>query len=453
MSERNIPRVMLVGTGSGAGKTTITCAILQALKNRGLAASGFKCGPDYIDPMFHREVIGAPSFNLDLFLCGDQTVRFLLAKNAATADFSVIEGVMGMYDGSSFDSDECSSNQLALATDTPEILIINVRGMALSLGAVVEGFLKFRKNNLCGVILNGCGAGMYPAYRNLLKTLGVAAYGFFPQVKEAALESRHLGLVTAAEVQGLKEKLALLAQTAEESIDLDGLLALGKKAHPLSYTDLWAELPSHSGVKLAVAKDQAFCFQYQDNLDLLKTLGADLVFFSPLADHKLPPDVNGLILCGGYPEEYAGALAANSSMRNSIKTAVQHGLPTIAECGGFLYLLERLSDRLGNTYPMAGALKGSSHMTQRLSRFGYLTLTAKQDNLLCKAGETMRAHEFHYSDSDGGGQDMIAKKREKSWQCIHADDTIFAGYPHFHLAGNPMLAHRFLARCSQFTAR
>lgn len=449
--DKAIPRVMLVGTGSGAGKTTVTCGILRALVARGLSLSSFKCGPDYIDPMFHSRIIGACSSNLDLFLSGEETVRFLLAKNSADTDFSVIEGVMGMYDGLGFESDGYSSNHLALATQTPELLIVNVKGMGLSLAAMLQGYRDFRQNNLQGVIFNGCTAGMYPVYRRLVNdTLGLRAYGYFPDIPQAAFESRHLGLITADEVSLLQEKLDLLAHAAEECIDLDGILSLGKNAPPLSYEDKWNHLARQEPVRVAVARDKAFCFFYQDNLDLLERLGAELLYFSPLTDSRVPKGAGGLILWGGYPEEYAKELSENAPMLSSIKEAVQGKMPVIAECGGFMYLLERMTDRAGNAYEMVGALPGECSMTEKLSRFGYLTLSARNDNLLCRAGGKIPAHEFHYSDSTNNGCNMTAHKRGREWDCIHASDHLFAGYPHLHFADKPELLQRFLMRCREY---
>lgn len=454
-----IPRIMFAGTGSGCGKTTITCGILKALINRSLKVASFKCGPDYIDPMFHSKIIGAKSRNLDIFMCKEDGVKFLLARNAKECDFSVIEGVMGLYDGLAFDSDYASSNHLSLLTDTPTILIVNIKGMSLSSVAMLGGYLNFKENNIKGVILNGCSEAMYPYYKKLIEEeLSIIVYGFFPLVTNASIESRHLGLVTADEILGINEKIELLAQVAEKSIDIDGLLKLGQSAIPIEYSDIWQDVKVDNeiqAVKIAVAKDSAFCFLYQDNLDLLERAGAELVYFSPISDREIPNGISGLILSGGYPEEHAKALSQNKPMLNSIKSAVAKGVPTIAECGGFMYLLDDMADRNGEHHSMAGVIGGSSHMTSRLSRFGYINLIAKEDNLLCKKGEEIKAHEFHYSDSDNNGDGFSAIKpttalRKREWECIHVKDNLFAGYPHMHFGGNTKPIERFVARCQEY---
>lgn len=448
---RKLPRIMFVSTGSGSGKTTVTCGILKALINRKLSVLSFKCGPDYIDPMFHSKVVGAKSRNLDLALCGEETVKFLLAKNAEDCDLSVIEGVMGMYDGVGFESEFGSSNHLSQLTDTPQILVVNVKGMSLSTAALISGFVGYKQNNIKGILFNHCSKAMYPSYKKLVESaLSIPVYGHFPFVEAASIESRHLGLVTADEIADIQQKLDLLAKTAKECVDIDGLIALGQSAKSLSYQNMWQDIAPIEPVKIAVARDQAFCFFYQDNLDLLTKLGAELVYFSPLCDEKLPDDIDGLLLFGGYPEEYAGALSANKPMLSSIKKAVESKLPTIAECGGFMYLLEGIVDREGALHEMVGLLKGTAEMTPKLTRFGYLDLVAKGDNLLCKKGESIKAHEFHYSDSSNNGDDFTATKRTKAWSCIHATDSLFAGYPHLHWGGNSTFGVNFIQGCKKF---
>ncbi|MEG0692247.1 MAG: cobyrinate a,c-diamide synthase [Oscillospiraceae bacterium] len=448
---RAVPRVMFVATGSGTGKTTVTCGILKALINRKLSVSSFKCGPDYIDPMFHSKIIGAKSTNLDLVLCGEETVKFLLAKNAMNCDFSVIEGVMGMYDGLGFDTEFGSSNHLSQVTDTPQILIVNVKGMSLSAVAIIGGFINFKQNNIKGIILNHCSQAMFPFYQKMVeKSLDIPVYGYFPFIKEASIESRHLGLVTADEIEDINDKLELLAKTAEECINIDGLLLLGQSSKEVGYKDLWQHIKPKGALRIAVAKDEAFCFFYQDNLDLLKKLGAELIYFSPLLDKELPPKIDGLLLYGGYPEEQAKKLSENKTMLKSVKLAVENNLPTIAECGGFMYLLEGITDKEGVTYEMVSLLKGTARMTDKLSRFGYIDLTATTDTLLCKSGDKIKAHEFHYSDSDNNGTDFIAVKRAKEWSCIHATTTLFAGYPHLHFGANTSFAVNFINQCLNY---
>ena len=431
-------RLLIAGTGSGCGKTTVTCAILQALKNRGHDLASFKCGPDYIDPMFHEEIIGTPSANIDLFFLQEAQVRERFLAHAA--ELNVIEGVMGCYDGLAMGTDEASSAHVARALDAPMVLVINASGMALSAAAAVKGFLSLRPNSIRGVILNRASAGSYPALKAAIEAeCGVRVYGHLPSTPDCALESRHLGLVTAREVANLREKLQILAARAEESIELDALIELMRAAPPLEAEDVRIE-PVGS-VRIAVAQDAAFCFYYRDNLEILEALGAELVPFSPLSDEALP-DCDGLYIGGGYPELYAGVLCRNRRMLESIAAAVKDGLPTIAECGGFMLLCQRLGD-----HEMAGVIPTACQNMGKLSRFGYATLTAESDNLLLRAGEEVRAHEFHYWDAGDPGSALSARKPNgRSWRCVHANDTLYAGYPHLYFYSNPDVPRRFIEK-------
>ena len=444
MVER-IPRVVIAGTNSGCGKTTVTCAILEALMERGLRPGAFKCGPDYIDPMFHREIIGAKSGNLDLFLCGADTVRTLLGKGGADRGLCVIEGVMGYYDGLELTSTEGSTYETAAATESPVVLVADAKGAALSVLAVIGGFLAMVPDSrIAGVILNRCSPMTYPRLAEAIRNRfpGVRPLGYMPPMPDCALESRHLGLVTAAEVSGLRQKLRRLAAQAEESVELGGLLELGRSAVPLRWEPLKVtRFPEP--VPIAVARDRAFCFYYEDGLDLLREMGAELVEFSPLEDSALPEGICGLYLGGGYPELYAERLAENRSMRASVRSALERGLPCVAECGGFMYLTESVGG-----YSMVGFLPGMCYDRGRLTRFGYVTLTAKRDGMLCAAGETLRAHEFHYWDTEAPGEDCTARKRSgRSWDCVTANGRLYAGFPHFHFCGELKAAENFYRAC------
>ena len=450
--ERKVPRLLIGGTHSGCGKTTVTNAVLQAFALRGETPAAFKCGPDYIDPMFHTEVIGAPSRNLDLYLCGADTVRALLAQNAARAPLAVIEGVMGYYDGIGATS-EASACELARETGTPGVLVVSGKGMGLSAAALVSGFLGFRENTIRGVILNGISARMYGYYRELIeRETGARVYGYLPRCPEAEIGSRHLGLVTAAEIDGLKARLRRLAEVAEECLDLDGLRALAESAPPLTFEPVGAKPVCAAPVRIGIARDRAFCFYYEDSLDLLRAYGAELVPFSPLADTALPPDLGGLYLGGGYPELYGEALSRNASMLDALRGAVTGGLPTLAECGGFMLLHERLADGAGRVWPMAGVIPGTAALTDRLQDFGYAELTARRGTLLCRAEERIRIHEFHYARSDEPGDACEARKpgRARTRTCVHASDTLFAGYPHLHFYANSAFAAAFVRRADRY---
>lgn len=439
-------RILIAGTHSGCGKTTVTCALLAALKARGLEVSAFKCGPDYIDPMFHREVAGVCAHNLDAFFCDDTTLRGQLVAHAG--DISVIEGVMGYYDGIGPEG-RASTYEVARATDTPVVLVVDAKGMHTSVGAVLRGFRDYKPySHIDGVIFNGISPSLYEGYRQIAENAGVPALGFLPRQPELSIGSRHLGLVTASEIADIREKLTQLGQLAEQHIDMVALLALADSAAPLEPPALSQPLPKT--VRIAVARDAAFCFLYQENLELLESLGAELVFFSPLKDNTLPKDIGGLYLPGGYPELHLEALSANIAMRNAIYYAVSSGLPTIAECGGFMVLHKTLDG-----YPMAGCIAAKAFRTDRLQRFGYVTLTAAADNLLCRKDESIRAHEFHYYNSTDNGSSFIAIKARNGaeYACIYATDSLYAGFPHLYFPANPAFVSAFVRKAAAYAHR
>ncbi len=441
-----IPRILLAGTNSGCGKTTVTCAVLQALVNRKLKVGAFKCGPDYIDPMFHSRIIGAKSRNLDLFFFDDNTLRYLLMKNSEGCDVSILEGVMGYYDGLSLTTAKASTYEVAKTTASPVVLVVNAKGLSLSILAIIQGFLAlYPDNHIQGVILNQCTPMTYPALREAIERQfegRIKPLGFLPAMPDCVLGSRHLGLITAGEVKDLREKMQKLAAQAEQTIDLDALLQMSRNAPPVSCTSI--VLPrQREPVRIAVARDQAFCFYYEDSLEALAEMGAELVPFSPMTDEKLPEHIQGLYLGGGYPELYGEQLSQNVTMLRSVRDALAAGLPCIAECGGFMYLTEAVGE-----YPMAGCLPGKSFDTGKLSRFGYVTLTAKEDCILCSAGTSIAAHEFHHWDCTHTGDAFTARKPSgKSWDCVIASQTLYAGYPHFHFYSNPDFAVHFYQQC------
>ena len=442
MISDNVPRLLIGGTNSGCGKTTVVCAILQAMKNRGLDVAAFKCGPDFIDPMFHTEIIGIPSINIDLFFSGECGARDSFMHYAH--GLNVIEGVMGFYDGNSMSSDVGSSYRTALALQAPSILVVNVRGMALSAAAIVNGFINLRKpNTVCGVILNRATETTYPQLKDMIEAeCGVKVFGYLPRLDDCAIESRHLGLVTAQEIDDLKNKLQKLAEQAEMSIDIDGLTDLMKRQPSIEFNE--SQLERLDDVTVAVALDRAFCFYYQENLDILKRLGARIVTFSPLTDSSLP-QCDGLYIGGGYPELYAKKLSENTRMLDSVKTAVENGLPTIAECGGFMYLTRSI-----NGERTVGIFDTECKNSGKLRRFGYVTVTAHSDSLLFRTGDTVRAHEFHYWDAAAPGNDLTAiKPNGRTWDCAYVSDTYYAGFPHLYLPAAPHCAERFIKKCSE----
>lgn len=444
-------RVMIAGTGSGCGKTTVTCSILKALKNRGLNVTSFKCGPDYIDPMFHSEIIGTKSRNLDMFLCGEEITKYLFAENSRCSDISIVEGVMGFYDGLGRKNSKYSSNYISNETNTPVILVVGCSGMALSIAAMIKGYKDFYKNNIEGVIINGASEKMYPVYKEIIESnTGIKTLGFFPKIKEAVIESRHLGLVTASEIDSLNHKIELLGENGERYIDIDGILEIAGKAPYMEYDDM--NIEEGQSVTIGVAKDKAFCFYYEDSLQLLRKMGARIITFSPIDDEKIPEGINGMILGGGYPEIFAEELSKNKSMLSSIKTAISEGMPVYAECGGFMYLGNTIKNENGETYEMVGAIDIKSELTKRLQNFGYTRLNSKEDNLLAKEGWSINAHEFHYSKSSDDGKSFTATKPSTGVErsCIHGGETTFAGYPHLHLWANIEFAQRYLEKCREY---
>lgn len=435
-------RIMIAGTNSGCGKTTVTCAILQALKNRGVDVSSFKCGPDYIDPMFHKTIIGAPSYNLDSFLTDENTVNYLLHKNGGRV--SVIEGVMGFYDGLSF-TEKGSSHEISEITKTPVALVVNCRGMSLSSAAVLQGFKNFKDNNIKGVIFNNLSEKLYMSMAEECRKIGITPLGFMPYISDSALESRHLGLVTAQEVLDIKSKMQILAKYAEKYIDLDALLALSE-CGDTKYNDI--SIPKIGDIKIAIARDRAFCFYYEDNLDLLRSMGAKLVEFSPLANEKVPL-CDGMILGGGYPELYADILEKNTVTLKSVKENIENGMPCLAECGGFMYLHKTL-DNGERTYKMAGVIDGVCRKTDKLQRFGYMEMTAEEDNILCKKGGKIKAREFHYFESDCCGSGFTARKDASEWKCVNTSKNLFAGFPHIHFWSDINFAENFIRSCEEY---
>ena len=443
--EQKLPRLVIAGTNSGCGKTTVTCAVLQALVNRGLSVAAAKCGPDYIDPMFHSRIIGAKSANLDPFFFDEATLRYLLAQNAAGCAVTIIEGVMGYYDGLGLTTTRASTWETAQKTASPTILVVNARGAALSVLAAVQGFLQFQPHErdprrhpqrLHGHELRAACRRARSAFRHQSLRLSAAPAGM------------HAGKPPSRPCHGCRgggpaRKAAAPRRPGGNEHRSGPASASGRRSAAPCRLPAAAAGSGRSPVRIGVARDRAFCFYYEDSLALLSSLGAELVPFSPLEDPVLPEGLHGLYLGGGYPELSAAQLSENASMRESVRAAVQKGVPCIAECGGFMYLLDAIGD-----HPMAGAIPGRSFDAGKLTRFGYLTLTAQRDNLLCRAGESIAAHEFHRWDADAPGEAFLAEKPSgRRWPCVHATGTLYAGYPHFHFYANPVFAANFLAAC------
>ena len=440
---------LIAAPSSGSGKTTVACAVLAALKKRGADPCAFKSGPDYIDPMFHRSALQVDSHNLDLFLSDRDMVRAIFARYAAGHGAAVCEGAMGFYDGQGLTT-RASAWELADTLGLPVLLVVQPKGASVTLAAQIQGLMNFRKNShVSGILLNDCSEKLYKMLKALLeRETGLPVLGYLPRLPQAAVESRHLGLKTAGEITDIQEKIALLADRLV--MDWEQLAAVTERPCPEGGR-LSPRGTISASVRIAVARDGAFCFTYAETLDALREAGAEPVFFSPVRDTALPEGVCGLYLPGGYPELYAQALSENKTMRASIRQAVNAGLPTAAECGGFLYLGQSLEDAEGKSWPMAGVLPGAGVRAGRLVRFGYAILTAKRDSMLFRAGENLPVHEFHHWDSTANGTAFTARKNEKmQWECGFANENFYAGFPHLYWAGTP-LPGRFVRAAERYS--
>lgn len=469
---RRTPGILLAAPASGSGKTAAACALMAALRGEGMKVRACKCGPDYIDPMFHREVLGIDSENLDLFFSSTEDLIRGYIRHTEGADIAVTEGVMGYYDGMTLDSDRASSYDVARTLGLPVLLVLPCRGASLSLAAAVKGMAEFRKDSrICGILLNRVSDMLYPRLKRMLESelhgmgLDIPAVGYMPEDPCFRMESRHLGLVTPMELEGLREQMTRAGELISRTVDLELVRQIAGKASALSgensvtgyrKPDTAPEqiLPASPAEKLriGIARDEAFCFYYKDNLTLLEDLGCTLVPFSPLRDSGLPDGLDGLLLGGGYPELHGEELAENRGMLSSVRDALEAGMPCLAECGGFMYLHEKMQDRNGNTWPLVGRIRGKTFPAGKLVRFGYVEIRnrAGADGYLLP-GETVRGHEFHYWDSTDSGSSCLAVKPDgkRSWNCIHMDGSLFAGYPHLYLPSMRTFAERFVRKCRE----
>ena len=457
-------RLMFAAPKSGSGKTLITCSILHILKEMGEDVVSYKCGPDYIDPMFHKQVLGISSKNLDTFFTGEEVTRELFLYGRTENQIAVLEGVMGVFDGLGGIREEGSSYHLAKVTRTPIILVVDAKGMGYSLIPLIAGFLSYDTEHLIkGVILNRMSGMYYQTLKPLIEEkLQISVVGYVPQNPEFTLESRHLGLKLPEEVEHLREKIAYAGEELQKTLEIEGLLQIADEAEEILETSR-----EKTGVKkvdteqpvIAVAKDEAFCFYYEDNLRLLEEAGAKLQYFSPVHDTKLPEHCDGILLGGGYPELYAKELEVNREMRDAIKSAICVGVPSVAECGGFMYLHEKLTDAKGQTYEMAGVIPESCHYTGKLVRFGYVEIAEEKTgkdmgmggNFLPENG-VIKAHEFHYFDSTDNGASCKATKPTtgRQYSCIWGGENHWWGFPHLYYPSNPDFAEHFVSLAKRY---
>ncbi|HET7581084.1 MAG TPA: cobyrinate a,c-diamide synthase [Bacillales bacterium] len=443
-------RIMIAGTASGTGKTTLTIALMAAFKKKGYSVQGFKCGPDYIDPTFHTAVSGRPSRNLDSWMLSHDTLKAVFKNGSLGADISIMEGVMGFFDGQSPLSNKGSSAEIAAITKTPVLLVVNCEAMARSAAAVVKGFQAFSGDvNIVGVIANKVGN---PGHYELVKAAieqecKIPVVGYLKNEPDLTLPERHLGLIPAVEQGGLDELFDRLGNAILSSVDIDCIYELAQTS-PVD-VEMSSLFPSKTNleVRIAVARDSAFHFYYPENLELLEAYGADVVTFSPLADEKLPDHVDGVYIGGGFPEQYARSLAGNKKFKRSLKQGVENELPVLAECGGLMILADELVTADGKNYPMAAVIPGRIKMQKNLASFGYREVTGTEDNALLAPGDLAKGHEFHFSAFEPEKPLVPAYK-------VHGSDSegvlyknLIAGYTHLHFASNPKMVERWLGFC------
>lgn len=428
-------RVMLAAPKSGSGKTVCTISLLAILKNMGIDVASVKSGPDYIDPMFHRRVLDMDSANLDTFFSSHEKIRTLYDDSH---EMTVIEGVMGLFDGLGGVRDEGSSYDLALALEAPIILVVDCKGMARSVLALIKGFMDYDSHGLIkGVILNRMSAGYYPKLKELIEgELGIKVCGYVPYDKSLDIESRHLGLATPDTISDLKMQIDRASLIVKETLDIEAILELasiGAEASDKREAKKTAQAKRLDAVRLAVAMDEAFNFYYSENLRMLRDRGVELVYFSPLRDKQLPDNISGILLGGGYPELYASELSANRSMLDSIKAAGDNGMVIVAECGGYMYLCRAINTKEGQLASMVGLIDTMSSWKGKLVRFGYVDIEDETGYWLAK-DVSVRGHEFHYYDCDDNGSGLRITKAASgiSYQGGYISERLWASYAHLY---------------------
>lgn len=452
-----IPRIMIAAPKSGSGKTMITCALLQVLRDSGEQVFACKCGPDYIDPMFHKKVLGVASGNLDTFFTDERATRVLLQKGKGENSLVVMEGVMGLFDGLGGIREEGSSYHLAKVTGTPIILVVDAKGMGRSVLPLIAGFLQYDSEHLIqGVILNRMSKSYYETIKPLIaQELDITVLGYFPEEKGLHIESRHLGLKLPHEIENLKEQVKEAAEKLADTVDIENIQKIAGKAENIKEeTYLQIQPITEEKPVIAVAMDEAFCFYYEENLAFLSQLGAELVFFSPLHDKKLPKECHGILLGGGYPELAAESLSRNQSMLVSIRQAINKGMPSVAECGGFMYLHEAIIGCDGTEYPMASVIPAACKNTGKLVRFGYIELT-ENNQVFWTDKMCIKGHEFHYYDSTQNGEACTARKpvTGKEYPCVIMEKNHWWGFPHLYYPSNPAFARHFIEEAMKYKKR
>lgn len=453
-------KIVIAGTGSGVGKTTISLGIMKALVDRGKSVQAFKVGPDYIDPSYHQYVTGRSSRNLDSYMLDDEQVKYVYKQASKRADISIIEGVMGLYDGLGTDINKHSTSKMAKTLKAPVILVVDAKAMGSSVAAMVLGYKQLDKDiNIVGVIANNVRTERHYdiVKTSIEKYCALEVLGYIPPLEDISLESRQLGLVPSGETEDLDKKISILGRLVEEYVDIDRIIELSESEAVTSNFELnmFIEDPDvrdlARGKKIAVAYDKAFNFYYDSNLELLEDIGVELEFFSPLEDESLP-EADIIYIGGGFPEVFANQLEANKSMRESIYRAYEANKPIYAECGGLMYLGEYMLDTEGKKYKMVGAIKGYSQMEKRLKRVGYCQATAKEDNLIAYKGQQICGHEFHYSsfhsdlETAFDIEKIVNDQVIDRWEGGYFTKNTLASYLHIHFYNNLSLVCYLLSR-------
>ncbi|MBO1511403.1 cobyrinate a,c-diamide synthase [Metabacillus bambusae] len=452
-------RIVIAGTGSGVGKTTLTIGLMSALRKKGLTVQGFKCGPDYIDPSYHTAVTNRVSRNLDSWMLSKEIVLDIFTHGSKGADISIMEGVMGFYDGKDPRTNEGSTAEISMITESPVLLVVNCASMARSAAAIVKGFQLLSKGpNIVGVIANKVGS---EGHFKLVKTAieqecNVPVIGYLKRELDIEIPERHLGLIPSIERGELDSFFDKLGDLILETVDIDQLLELSQ-AGPIDTEIPFSlfEKKHEKSVKIAVAKDAAFNFYYPENLEILEAQGAELVYFSPLANEPLPENIDGLYIGGGFPEEFAKELAESHIAKQTIKYAIEQGIPTLAECGGFMFLTDSIETTDGTRYEMVGIISGEVKMHTKRVALGYREISGRLGNFLINENQKARGHEFHYSTFEPNIEIQHAYETKgmrgaKLEGCL--THHVVAGYTHFHFASCPELVGNWIKFCKEIKA-
>lgn len=448
-------RIVIAGTGSGVGKTTLTIGLMAALKKKGLIVQGFKCGPDYIDPSYHTAVTGRPSRNLDSWMLTSTQVKEIFIHGSNQADISIIEGVMGFLDGKDPCSNKGSTAEISCITQSPVILVVNCASMARSAAAIVKGFQCLSDGaNIVGVVANKVGSeGHFQLVRTAIEQeCGIPVIGYLKKELDIEIPERHLGLIPSIERGELDLFFTQLSSLVTKTIDLERLLSLADGNSLTAPTSIFKE-EEKGIVNIAVAKDAAFNFYYPENLEILQRHGANLLYFSPLKGEEIPGEADGLYIGGGFPEEFVEELGLNVPVRESIKAKVDDGMPTLAECGGFMYLTEGITTKEGSFHEMVGVIPGLVKMQDHLVALGYREISGLAGNFLLNDNNKARGHEFHYSTYEPNGSVPYAYETKGMRGTIkegYVSNQLVAGYTHIHFASCPTLVKNWIDACSVY---